>query len=261
MSRLPRPKICALVRELQGGAPIVRLGLGLAVLGLGLQFQVSRERVAVLVDEARCRALAQPQVHQLAIGVERLSAGRIVDTRDFGITVQGAPPVEPVERVGRQLQALRQLVAPGDVDQVHQVLGLIREGVDGASIPRQEALGRQAVADELVVGVPEAQVRGGPRRFPSDLGEELAQLARRLVAPAVLVQRPERDEPVEGTTEPAMFRFHGPPAERSPTTSRLVPGKSRPFLVRTARAPPSVLRPKIGFEPGMMSIPEMAGRE
>ena len=43
-----------------------------------------------------------------------------------------------------------------------------------------------------------------------------------------------------------------------PDTPSDVPGKSRPFLVRMASAPPSVLRPKIGLEPGMTSIPEMA---
>jgi hypothetical protein len=39
-----------------------------------------------------------------------------------------------------------------------------------------------------------------------------------------------------------------------------VPGKSRPLLVRTASAPPSVFNPKIGLDPGMTSIPEMASR-
>src|SRR4029453_2054683 len=39
-----------------------------------------------------------------------------------------------------------------------------------------------------------------------------------------------------------------------------VPGKSRPVLVRTASAPPSVFNPKIGLDPGMTSIPEIASR-
>src|SRR5262245_28270874 len=59
-------------------------------------------------------------------------------------------------------------------------------------------------------------MHGGSRLFPADLGEELAQLAVRLVAPAVLIERSEPDVPVEGAAEPAMLRLDGPAAESPP---------------------------------------------
>jgi len=43
------------------------------------------------------------------------------------------------------------------------------------------------------------------------------------------------------------------PNEPKPT-STLPPGLLRPFFVVTATAPPSVFRPNVGFDPGMICI-------
>ena len=43
-----------------------------------------------------------------------------------------------------------------------------------------------------------------------------------------------------------------------PDTSSLPPGCEKPLLVRRASAPPRVLRPKAGLEPGIRSMPAIA---
>ncbi len=43
-----------------------------------------------------------------------------------------------------------------------------------------------------------------------------------------------------------------------PTACSAVPGSSLPFLVLTTSAPPSVFMPKIGFDPGRMSMLDIA---
>ena len=104
-------------------------------------------------------------------------------------------------------------MAAAHAAEMHLVPRLIGEGVHRAALPGQRALRHQAVADEIVVDEDVAQADAGAGRLPADLREELTQLARRPVPPAVLVQRVEGAVPVEGAVGAAVLRLDVPPPE------------------------------------------------
>src|SRR4029453_17023559 len=74
-----------------------------------------------------------------------------------------------------------------------------------------QAVGGGPVADGLVVGEHVAQLEVGLRRPVSHLGERLAQLAWRLVAPPVLVEDVEAEEPVERSARSPVLALDRPP--------------------------------------------------
>ena len=116
-------------------------------------------------------------------------------------------------------------MTPPQIDQVHDVLGLVGERVDGTSIHGQRALGHQPVTDELVVGEDVTQLEVGLGRPVSHLGKQLAQIGGRLVAPAVLAENVEPEEPVEWALRASVCTLDGPTSPGAPGGTELEPGK------------------------------------
>ncbi len=133
----------ALVRELERHAPVLRVGLRPPELALGLALELAVQRPAPPVHEPFRRALALPEVERAARGRQDPAVRLVVHARDLHVAVLGGAPVVAVEPVGGELEVVGQPLAPAQVEEVHQVLRLVRERVHGVPVPRQEALRRQ----------------------------------------------------------------------------------------------------------------------
>src|SRR5262249_32106480 len=159
------------------------------------------------------RPLALPEVRGRAVGIERHGAARVVYAGYRDVAVRGLALVVAVERVRRQQQIVREPLAAAQDAEMHEVRGLVGEGVHGPAVLGEQARGRQAVAVGMFVGVAKAQ---RPSRLPglvAEVGEELARVAGGRAAPAVFVEGIEGNVPVERATETAVLRVDGPAAE------------------------------------------------
>ena len=117
----------------------------------------------------------------------------------------------------------------------------------------------QTVTDEIGIRDRQTHVPFEAATSLSDLREELLHVRRRIVAPAVLVEPRAGDVTVKAILESAPAsncptrRLHDPPENSSAT-----PGCVSPLFVRSANAPPRVLSPNSGLDPGMSVMVSIA---
>src|SRR5262249_52432273 len=94
-------------------------------------------------------------------------------------------------------------------------------------------------------------------RYPSFVKSWRRSLGECSRQPASLIELKVRYQS-NGPRKPpySVLTLHRP--NEPPHDSSFRPGKSRPRFVRTESAPPRVFNPKMGLEPGMMSMSAMA---
>src|SRR5690606_9104089 len=127
--------------------------------------------------------------------------------------------------VAGQLPALAEGARAGEREQREVVPRLIGAGEDRAAVDLEQLDRCRAVADQIRVGEQEARVQRRSAEPPAEVGEKLRRLARRVVAPAVLLEAGAGDEIAEAAVaRSARFRLQATPAERA---ARQLGGRAR----------------------------------